>query len=495
MDTVFFPLLIALSLIGLTWFLSRRSGSRALPPGPKPLPVIGNFLQLGKKPYITLSHLAKTHGPLMSIHLGSLYTVVASSPEMAKELLHRHGQVFSGRPIPQVMYTRSINKNSMAFSPAGKEWRDKRKICKEEVFSERSLEGSEALRQEKLQQLVEHVGQHCERGDVVDIHDVLLVTNLNLMLTTLFSTRSPDFESATTREFKGIVEVIGVTLGVPNFADYFPILKAYNPQGIKRTVDLQFNKLFDKFELILNERLESRRNNPAAPRKHDLLETLVDITQGDEYNLTVQEIPFLLFDLFVGGSETNTSSIEWIMTELLFNPDKLRKLKEEINSVVGERGQIREAYIARLPYLQAVVKETLRIHPPGPLSLPRRSEADQEVNGYMIPKGAQILINMWAMGRDPSIWSDPESFEPERFLGKNVDFKGQHFEFIPFGAGRRICPGMPLAARILQMTTAVLVHNFEWKLEKEKDHEDHKEEVLGVALRRAVPLRAFPSKI
>lgn len=196
----------------------------------------------------------------------------------------------------------------------------------------------------------------------------------------------------------------------------------------------------------------------------------------------------------MGGSETNSTSIEWIMTELLFHPDKLHKLKEELNRVVGEKEQIRESDIPRLPYLQAVIKETLRYHPPGPLLLPRRSEADQVVNGYMIPKGAQILFNVWAMGRDPSIWPNPDSFEPERFLDKKVDFKGQHFELIPFGAGRRICPGMPLATRILQMTVAVLVHNFEWKLEKEKDHADHKGEVLGVALRRAVPLRAIPIK-
>nr|WJZ49104.1 cytochrome P450 [Isodon lophanthoides var. gerardianus] len=493
-----FPLSISLFLIISTAFLFLRSTFRhgrakPLPPGPKPLPIVGNFLQLGiKKPYESLAKLAKTHGPLMSLHLGSLCTIIVSSPEMARELLQHHGQVFSGRTVSQAMHTRGLNKQSMAFAPTGKEWRDKRKICKEQVFSEHSLEASEGLRREKLQQLLHYVEQHC--GEVVDVHEAVLVTNLNLMLTTLFSTRSREFKSQVTREFKEIVEVIASEVAVANVADYFPILRSIDPQGIKRKAELYFGKLFGKFEFFLNERLETRRANPSAPREKDLLETLVDITQGNDYSLTNDQIPYLLFDLFVGGSETNTTSIEWIMTELLFHPDKLHKLKQELKSVVGEKEQVRESDIPRLPYLQAVVKEALRYHPPGPLLLPRRSEADQEVNGYMIPEGAQILFNVWAMGRDPALWPNPDSFEPERFLERKIDLKGQHFELIPFGAGRRICPGMPLAARILQMTTAVLVHNFEWKLEKEKDHPDHKGEVLGVALRRAVPLRAIPFK-
>nr|WEQ50539.1 cytochrome P450 76AH58 [Salvia officinalis] len=490
----FFPLVVALSLIALTGFLSRRRRAQRLPPGPKPLPVIGNILQLGKKPYETLSSLAKTHGPIMSIHLGSLYTVVVSSPEMAKEFLQRHGQVFSGRTDKQVAQARNQNTLSMGFIPVGKEWRDKRKICAEHVFSEGSLAGDEPLRREMLQQLVDHVRRHRDRGDAVDLRDALFLATINLKLSTLFSIRSPDFDSALAREFTDIVDELGGVIGHPSLADYFPVLKPFDPQGVKRKAELIVGKFFEKFEAFLSERLESRRNNPSAPREKDLLETLVDISQGNSYNFTNQHIISLLFDLLVGGVEANATTVEWVMTELLFHPEKMQKLKEELKRVAGEKEQIEESDIARLPYLQAVVKEILRCHPPGPLLVPRKSEADQEINGYMIPKGTQVLVNVWGMSRDPSIWENPESFEPERFLGKKVDFKGQHFELIPFGAGRRICPGMALATRLLQMMVAVLVHNFEWKLEREKDHEDHKGEELVMALRRTVPLRAIPFK-
>ncbi|XP_042018661.1 ferruginol synthase-like [Salvia splendens] len=340
-----------------------------------------------------------------------------------------------------------------------------------------------------LQKLVDHVGGHCDRRDVVNLHNVVFMANLNLLLTTIFSITSPD----TAMELMKIMEDF-FTLFAPNITDYFPILKVLDPQGMKRKAELSLGKLLAKFRDFLNHKLDHRRNNPNN-KKQDLLEAIIDITQANDYNITTQDIPYLLLELIVGGIDSNSNMVEWIMTELLFNLDKLERLKREIKSAVGENGKIQEADIASLPYLQAVIKETFRYHPPGPLAVTRMSEADQEVNGYMIPKGTQIVVNTWSMAKDPSIWTYPESFEPERFLDNKLDFKGQHFQLIPFGAGRRICPGIPLATRILQMTTAVLVHNFDWKLQKDKDHPDHKEAMFRINLSKATPLRAFPFKI
>ena len=202
---------------------------------------------------------------------------------------------------------------------------------------------------------------------------------------------------------------------------------------------------------------------------------------------------FTMQDLFVGGSETTTTSVEWIMSELLINPEKLEKLKEELRRVVGEKNQVQESDIPRLPYFEAVMKEVFRLHPPGPLLLPRKAERDVQVGGYTIPKDTQILVNAWAIGRDPSIWPNPEAFEPERFLSMKMDYKGQDFELIPFGSGKRICPGLSFANRMLPMMVATLIHNFNWKLEVEANAQDvHKGEMFGIAVRRAVPLKAYP---
>ena len=181
------------------------------------------------------------------------------------------------------------------------------------------------------------------------------------------------------------------------------------------------------------------------------------------------------------------------MAELIHNPEVLSKAKEELNQIIGKGNPVEESDIARLPYLQAIVKETFRLHPPVPLLLPRKAEADVEIQGFTVPKGAQVLVNAWAIGRDSSIWENPNSFKPERFIGSEIDVKGRNFELIPFGAGRRICPGLPLAIRMLHLMLGSLIHTFDWKLEDGFKPEDMSmEDKFGLTLQMAQPLRAIP---
>nr|A0A0S1TP26.1 RecName: Full=Ferruginol synthase; AltName: Full=11-oxomiltiradiene synthase; AltName: Full=Cytochrome P450 76AH24; Short=SpCYP76AH24; AltName: Full=Ferruginol monooxygenase; Short=11-hydroxyferruginol synthase [Salvia pomifera]ALM25796.1 cytochrome P450 76AH24-like protein [Salvia pomifera] len=452
------------------------------------------MLQLGSQPHETFAKLSKKYGPLMSIHLGSLYTVIVSSPEMAKEIMHKYGQVFSGRTIAQAVHACDHDKISMGFLPVGAEWRDMRKICKEQMFSHQSMEDSQNLRKQKLQQLLDYTQKCSEEGRGIDIREAAFITTLNLMSATLFSMQATEFDSKVTMEFKEIIEGVASIVGVPNFADYFPILRPFDPQGVKRRADVYFGRLLGLIEGYLNERIEFRKANPNAPKKDDFLETLVDALDAKDYKLKTEHLTHLMLDLFVGGSETSTTEIEWIMWELVASPEKMAKVKAELKSVMGGEKVVDESMMPRLPYLQAVVKESMRLHPPGPLLLPRKAESDQVVNGYLIPKGTQVLINAWAMGRDSSLWKNPDSFEPERFLDQKIDFKGTDYELIPFGSGRRVCPGMPLANRILHTVTATLVHNFDWKLERPEANDAHKGVLFGFAVRRAVPLKIVPIK-
>lgn len=183
------------------------------------------------------------------------------------------------------------------------------------------------------------------------------------------------------------------------------------------------------------------------------------------------------------------------MAELLRNPEILSKARAELDEIIGKGNAVEESYVSRLPYLQAIIKETFRLHPVVPLLLPRKADADVEIGGFTIPKGAQIMVNVWAIGRDKDIWEDPNAFKPERFLGSELDVRGRSFELLPFGAGRRICPGLPLALRMLPLMLGTLILSFDWKLEnglKPKDVDMN--EKFGITLEMAKPLRAVPSQ-
>lgn len=184
------------------------------------------------------------------------------------------------------------------------------------------------------------------------------------------------------------------------------------------------------------------------------------------------------------------------MAELLHSSDVMSKAKKELQETIGSGVPIEESDISKLPYLQAIIKETLRLHPPVPFLLPRKADRDIDICGSIIPKDAQMLINMWAICRDPTIWDKPTLFLPERFLESDVDVKGQNFEVAPFGGGRRICPGILLANRMLHLILGSLINSFDWKLEDDMNPEDmDMDDKFGITLQKAQPLRIILVKI
>jgi len=181
------------------------------------------------------------------------------------------------------------------------------------------------------------------------------------------------------------------------------------------------------------------------------------------------------------------------MAELMKNPAVMKRAQDEIQQVLGKDSQIQESDIRKLPYLQAIIKETLRLHPPTVFLLPRKAETDVELYGHIVPRNAQILVNLWAIGRDPTVWENPDEFSPERFLNCGVDVKGKDFGLLPFGAGRRICPGMNLAYRMLTLMLATLLHSFDWKLEDGMNSKElDMDEKFGIALQKTKPLNIIP---
>lgn len=473
--------------------ISGRRNNR-LPPGPYPYPVIGNLLQLGDKPHRSLATLSRRYGPLMSLRLGSRTTIVVSSPEMAKEFFQKHDQSFSSRSIPYTGRVMGHHEYSIAWLPTGEQWRRLRKITKEYMFSTQCLDGNEQLRRKKVQELLDHVGRCCIDEKAVNIGAAAFTTSLNILSNMLFSEDFSQHDSSSSQEFKDVIWGVMEVGGKPNLVDFFPILKPFDPQGLERQGCVYAKKLFAIFDRLIDQRLETRVCSSA---KKDVLDMLIEHCLKDESEFGRIDMRHLFTDLFIAGTDTVSTTMEWAMTELIRNQKVMDKVRLELDKLKQNNNEIVHEYdISRLPYLQVVIKETLRLHPPATLLIPHQAIHDVEVHGFIVPKNAQILCNIWAIGRDPNVWSDPEDFMPERFLDVEIDYRGHNFELIPFGAGRRICPGINIAQRMLPIMLGSLIHKFDWKLEGSIKAQDMDMcDKFGLTSPRSVPLMVVPIKL
>ncbi|KAK9934410.1 hypothetical protein M0R45_021556 [Rubus argutus] len=467
-----------------------------LPPGPKPFPLIGNLFELGDKPHLSLTKLSQRYGPIISLQLGQLTTVVISSPTLAKEILRNHDHVFSNRTIPDAIHACKHSEYGLAWLPVSARWRNLRTIFNLQLLSPKVLNANHTNRRVKVQKLIDDVNESMRAGEAIDIGRAAFTTTLNLMSQTVFSVDLADQSSEMAGEFKKTVWSIVEEIAKPNLADYFPLLGKVDPQGIRRRLTFYFQKTILIFDRMIQQRLESRKGNSYVTT-NDMLDTLLNIIEDKKEDINMPQIQHLILDLFTAGTDTSSATLEWAMAELLRNPEVLSKAQAELEQVIGKGKLVEETDNAQLPYLKAIIKENFRLHPTAPLLLPRKAEADVEIGGYIVPKGAQVLINAWAIGRDPNTWDNPNLFKPERFLGleNEIDFMGRNFELIPFGGGRRICPGLPLAKRMLPSMLGSLINCFDWKLEDGVVPETmNMKEKFGLTLQMAQPLRAVPKK-
>ncbi|GAA0169207.1 oxygenase [Lithospermum erythrorhizon] len=287
--------------------------------------------------------------------------------------------------------------------------------------------------------------------------------------------------------------------GRPNVADYFPLLKWFDPQGLRRKTQFHVNKAFDIVGAFLKERIEKRQNEGGGMKKEkDYLDVLLEYGEVDSgcfQKFSSTAINVVVFEMFTAGTDTTTSTLEWAMAELLKNQKLLEKVQHEIRSVIAQGNKITEKDIDNLPYLKAVINETLRLHPPLPFLVPHMAMKSCNMFQYDIPKETQVLVNVWAIGRDPNAWKDPLEFKPERFVESNtrLDYKGQHFEYLPFGSGRRMCHAVPLVSRVLPLALGSVLHSFDWALPDGIRAEalDMRER-MGITLRKQIALKAIP---
>ncbi|EAZ21999.1 hypothetical protein OsJ_05655 [Oryza sativa Japonica Group] len=439
-------LALAVAVLVLVRVTRTRGGGSdgvRLPPGPWRLPVIGSLHHLAGKPLVhrALADLARRmDAPLMYLRLGEVPVVVATSPGAAREVMRTHDVAFATRP------------------------------------------GEEAG---GLAAAVAAAAPHGEAAVNVSERIAVLIADsaVRAMIGDRFKKRDEFLEALA----EGLKLVSGFSL-----ADLFPSSwLASFVTGAARRAQENHRKNFELMDRAIEQHQERRAAAAAASgdvvEDDDLVDVLLRIQKGGglDVPLTMGIIKAVILDLFSAGSETSATTIQWAMSELMRNPRVMKRAQAELRDNLQGKPKVTEEDLTDLNYLKLIIKETLRLHLPAPLLLPRESRESCKIFGYDVPKGTTVLVNAWAIGRDPKYWDDPEEFKPERFEDSKIDFKGLDFEFLPFGSGRRMCPGIMFAQPNIELALATLLYHFDWSLPAGvKPSELDMTEEMGITVRR-----------
>ncbi|XBI50947.1 hypothetical protein VPH35_033546 [Triticum aestivum] len=459
-----------------------------LPPGPWTLPIIGSLHHvISLLPHRTMMELSRRHGPVMLLRLGEVPTVVVSSAKAAAQVMKTNDLVFASRPLSPTQDIISCGGKGIALAPYGDHWRQMRKVCILELLSSKQVNRMEGIRAEEVGNLLRTVAA-APAADPVNLSKKVSALSNNIVCRAVFGSRCTR-QGEYLREHDKILALLsGFCL-----ADLFPSsrLVRWLSNGERR-----MKRSHDRIHLIIADIVERRKavrasGDVVCSTDYDLLDVLLRLQEEDSlaFPINMETISLVIFEMFGAATETTAATLEWAMSELVANHDTMAKAQLEVRELLGEdRAVITNTNLGELHYLHMVIKEVLRMHPPLPLLLPRETRED-------MPKGTNLFVNAYAISRDPEYWDDPEEFKPSRFENKNVDYQGTNFEFTPFGAGRRQCPGMLFGTSTVEIVLANLLYHFDWVLPNGAGAESlDMTEKSGIIVRRmsALQLMAIP---
>ncbi|KAI3914604.1 hypothetical protein MKW92_017864 [Papaver armeniacum] len=431
------------------------------PPGPTRLPLIGNLHQITELPHISFKKLSDKYGPIMFLKLGSVPTLVVSSANIVKEIFTAHDLVFSNRPMLYAAKKFSYEFVDITFAPYGEYWREVRKITMAELLSVKRVAA--------LIELI-HRSSSSSLTTPINLSEMILCFVNNVICRVAFG-----------RKYEEEIDTNG--------KNFFPRLAwIHKIDGTEAKLEKTFRQMDDFYEKVIDEHLNPQRLTPAV---EDLVDVLLRVQKnpGQGITLSREQIKGVITDIFGAGSDTSSAAIVWAMTELIRNPEVMKKAQEEVRRSVGDKEVVEESDLPKLKYLKLVTKEAMRHHPPAPLLVPRETTQNCKIKGYHVPAKTRVFVAAKAIGMDPKIWENPSEFRPERFLNNDIDVKGQDFELIPFGVGRRGCPGVNFSVVLVELTLANLLHCVDWKLPSGmKPEEVDIEEADGLTMHKKIPL-------
>ncbi|KAM3281032.1 cytochrome 71AU50 [Capsicum chacoense] len=491
---------ITLSIVLLLFYclheLWRNNKRKKLPPSPKEIPILGHLhYLLGKNPHQDLNNLAKKYGPIMYLKLGLVDNIIASSPHAAEQFLKTYDQNFASRPPHEVSKYIMYDQKNLSFGTYGPYWRNMRKLCTLELLSTTKINSFQSMRREELNLMVETLKTKSHEKCVVDLSEIVTRLSVDMSCRMIFGKKYKD-EEFDGRGFKCVVNEGMQLAAAPNIGDFFPYIGKLDLLGLVKRMK-EISKVFDKFlEKIIDEHEEIYKKGQDQIN-NDFVDTMLNIMKsGDtEFQFDRGHVKAILLDMLLASMDTSATAIDWILSELLRQPNILQKLQKELEEKIGMTRMMEELDLNNLEYLDMIIKESLRLHPVAPLLIPHQSIEDCIIDGYFIPKNSRITVNTYAIGRDPKMWpNNPDEFVPERFVGSSIDLRGRDFELLPFGSGRRSCPGLHLGLTMVRLVVARLVHCFDWELPNGMLPEDlDMGEEFGLVTTRAEHLMAIPT--
>ncbi|XP_057447525.1 cytochrome P450 82A4-like [Lotus japonicus] len=486
----------------------RPSNSKEPPLAVGAWPILGHLIPLfaanTQTPPRTLGSLADRYGPLYTIKLGTIRAVVLSNWEMAKECFTTNDIVVSTRP--KLVATQHMGYNGAMFALAlyGPYWRQLRKIVTLGILTNRRVEQLGHVRLSEVQTSIKELyrvwcsQKNEESGYVlVELKQWFTEVTFNLVLRITVGKRY--FGGAGVvdeREAQRCITALGEfmrLMGVVTVGDAVPWLGWFDFGGHVKEMKETALKLDRVLGEWLEEHHQKKKKKVDCDDDQDFMDVMISLLDGTIIDGFAGDtiIKATVLTIFLGGAETTTVTLTWAICLLLRNPVMLKKAKEEVNIQIGKEKCITESDISKLVYLQAIVKETLRLYPAAPLSGPHEFSESCTLGGYHIKKGTRLITNLWKINTDPSVWSDPLEFKPERFLTthKDVDVRGHHFELLPFGCGRRICPGISFGLQMVHLTLATFLHSFE--ILNPSDELVDMTESFGLTNTKATPLEVL----
>uniref|UniRef100_A0A0E0M6Y1 Cytochrome P450 n=1 Tax=Oryza punctata TaxID=4537 RepID=A0A0E0M6Y1_ORYPU len=469
-----------------------------LPPGPWTLPVIGSIHHLigGQNICRAMRGLARKHGPLMQVWFGELPAVVASSPEAAEAILRTHDLAFADRYCSTTLRTITFDAADMAFAPYGERWRQLRKICVLEALGAAKVRSSRRVREEEASRMVLDLAA----ASSPDAAAVDLTGRMAKLVNDTVVRASIGGRCEHRDEFlDALATSVSLSSGM-NVADVFPSWRLMRVLGssVRRALDTR-RRMKRIIEQVIQERKEFMAANSCGEGEPAADECFLDVLlrlqrEGSSpIQITNDTMVALLFDMFAGGTETTATALNWTMAELIRSPRVMAKVQAEVRLALQGKNTVTEDDITELTYLKMVIKEALRLHCPVPFLGPRKCRETCQVMGYDILKDTTVLVNVWAICRDSKYWDEPEEFKPERFEDSTIDFKGTYFEFLPFGAGRRMCTGVTQGLASMEIALASLLYHFDWKLPNGMDPKDvDMEDAPGIVSAKRTRLLVYP---